>query len=191
MTEALMSRQEYLHSSALVSDTNHRGNKALLDLPRRALFCSASCPGDVIIRAHDYFSDSRADGSVTIAGFQSSLERIWLALLLRARQPVVICPARAIETMRVPVGWRAALDGGSLMVVSPFSGGHRRATAESAVVRNEFVAGLADKILVPHAALGSKTEALCIRAAAQGKRLLTFASPNNANLIALGAHAVA
>ena len=50
----------------------------------------------------------------------------------------------------------------------------KRVTAELAAERNRFVAAIADEILIPYAAPGSKTEALAIELLASGKRVYTF-----------------
>jgi len=65
-------------------------------------------------------------------------------------------PARGIEKMRIPKGWRKSLAKGRLLVVSPFPGKHRRPTVALAMERNAFVAALADEIFVPYAAPGGK-----------------------------------
>jgi hypothetical protein len=63
----------------------------------------------------------------------------------------------------------------------------KRATAETAAFRNEFVAALADRVFAAHAAPGSSTETFCRRVLERGKPLLTFAAPENAALLAAGA----
>ena len=118
------------------------------------------------------------------------MEKECLRLLLRGSQPVVVCPARGIENMRIPREWRPALDGGRLLILSPFSGAHRRPTAKLAARRNRLVAAIAVRVFIAHAAPNGKTEAFARELAAAGKPLLTLASPANANLLTLGAHAV-
>jgi len=119
------------------------------------------------------------------------MERECLTLLLRARQPVIICPPRSINGMRISSEWREPLQENRLLLLSPFPHNQRRATAETAMLRNRFVASLADEIFIAHAAPGSRTEAFCKELLAQGKPVLTFESPHNAHLIALGARAIA
>ena len=115
------------------------------------------------------------------------MEKECLRLLLRGQQPVVICPARSIENMRIPADWRPALNGGRLLVLSPFPSRQRRPTAETSELRNGLVATLADRVFIAHAAPGSKTEAFARNLAATGKTLLTLDSPANANLAGMGA----
>ncbi len=62
-----------------------------------------------------------------------------------------------------------------------------RNTSETSVRRNRFVAALADREFIAHAAPGSKTEALCREIVEWGKSLYTLPCDDNAHLIALGA----
>ena len=50
----------------------------------------------------------------------------------------------------------------------------KRVTAELAAERNRFVAAIADEVLIPFAAPGSKTEALALDLLASGKPVYTF-----------------
>ena len=89
--------------------------------------------------------------------------------------------------MRVPTAWKIPLEENRLLILSPFVGKQHRATADLSEKRNTFVAALADKIFVAHAASGSKTEQFCRMLLHSGKSLLTLESDENANLLALGA----
>ena len=115
------------------------------------------------------------------------MERECLRLLLRGAQPVVVCPARSIDNMRSPRNWRPALDGGRLLVLSPFPATARRPTVELAAQRNDLVADLAQRVFIANAAPGSKTEAFAHKLADTGKPLLTLDSLSNANLVEMGA----
>ena len=167
----------------------HRGNLRLLEERLTALFCSQRCPGDLILKTYDLARAMRDAGVPVIGGFQTPMEKECLRLLLRGSQPVVVCPARGIDNMRVPRDWRAALDEDRLLVLSPFPSTHRRPTAELAAQRNNLVAELAHRVFIAHAAPGSKTEAFTRRLATSGKPLLTLDSPANANLVRMGATA--
>lgn len=74
------------------------GNLDLLALPKTALFCSALCPGNVILAAFDQAAKWRDGGRCVISGFHSSVEKECLRILLRGSQPIIICPARSLET---------------------------------------------------------------------------------------------
>ena len=118
------------------------------------------------------------------------MERQALALLLRGKQPVVICPARSIETMRVPAVWKPALERGRLLIVSPFPAQERRVTRERALRRNRLVAALAAEIMITYAAAGSGTEAFAREIATGQKPCYTLAAPETHALQQLGFRAV-
>ena len=172
---------------ALLPETAHLGNLRLLDEPLTALFCSNRCPGDLILKTYDIARAMRDAGVPVIGGFQTPMERDCLRLLLRGKQPVVICPARGINNMRIPRDWRPALDDGRLLILSPFPVTVRRPTTDLAAQRNELVASLASRVFIAHAASGSKTEAFARRLADAGKRLLTLDGSANENLLEVGA----
>ena len=175
----------------LLPKVNSKGNLSLLDEPLTALFCSNRCPGDLILMTYDLARAMRDACVPAIGGFQTPMERECLRLLLRGEQPVVVCPARSIDNMRIPREWRPALEGGRLLVLSPFPSPARRPPAELAAQRNDLVESLASRVFIAHAAPGSKTEAFARRLAASGKLLLTLDSPANTNLVAMGARLVA
>lgn len=166
------------------------GETSLLKASKLALFCSIQCPGRLILQTYDLAQALRDAGRTVIGGFHSPMEQECLTLLLRGKQPIVICPARSLENLRVPLAWRSALEAGRLLILSPFEAKHRRATAGLAQERNRFVAALADEVFVAYAAPGSRTEVFIREVAAWGKPLLTLDSPQNAGLLALGARPV-
>ena len=137
-----------------LSTTTSRGDLRLLEEPLTAFFCSARCPGDLILKTYDLARAMRDAGTPVIGGFQTPMEKECLRLLLRGRQPVVVCPARGIGNIRIPADWRPALEEGRLLVFSSFSSSHRRPTAELATQRNSIVASLASRIFIAHAAPG-------------------------------------
>jgi predicted Rossmann fold nucleotide-binding protein DprA/Smf involved in DNA uptake len=130
------------------------GDAGLLRSRRTALFCSVRSPGDAILRTHDAARRMRDEGVTVISGFHSPIEKECLRMLLRGKQPVIICPARAIEAMRIPKEFRAAFDAGRVLFLSPFTGQPNRITKESALRRNEVVAALADNAYIAHVSPG-------------------------------------
>jgi predicted Rossmann fold nucleotide-binding protein DprA/Smf involved in DNA uptake len=166
------------------------GNLAILEKRLLGFFCSIKCPGEIILRTYDLARALRDANVPVIGGFHSPMEKECLTLLLRGTQPVIVCPARSLEKMRIPAEWKAPLTEGRLLLLSPFTGKTRRATAGLAQKRNEFVAALAEKVFVAHAACGSKTERFCHEVLARGKPLLTLESDDNAHLLTLGARSV-
>ena len=145
------------------------GNLDLLTQPKVALFCSSRCPGSAIIAAYDQAAHWRDTGRCVISGFHSPVEKECLRILLRGPQPIIICPARSLETLRLPSDWKAPLAGGRLLILSCFPAAQRRATAELAARRNDLVAALADEVWFAHIAPGGQMERL---AADSSRRLI-------------------
>ena len=150
------------------------GNLNVLEQQLLGFFCSAKCPGAIILKTYDLIRDLRNKGVVVISGFHSPIEKDCLDLLIRGKQPIVICPARGIEKMRIPKSWRVPIEKNRLLILSPFENKHRRPTVALAEHRNRFVEMLASKILVAHASEGGKTIQLCSEAADKGKKVYTF-----------------
>lgn len=175
---------------SLPPETAYRGNLELLGEPLTALFCSNRCPGDVILKVYDLARAMRDNAVPVIGGFQTPMEKECLRLLLRGEQPVVLCPARGIQNMRVPRDWRASLNASRLLILSRFPSTCKRPTARLAAQRNDLAAALARQVFITHAAAGGKTEAFARRLAGSGKPLLTLSSPANSNLLEIGARVV-
>ncbi|MGQ9822769.1 MAG: DNA-processing protein DprA [Thermogutta sp.] len=163
------------------------GNLAHLDDYLLAVFCSGKCPGNLILDTYDLARTLRDSGVVVVSGFHSRMEKECLELLLRGKQPIVICPARGLQRMRVPPAWKTPLESGRLLILSPFSEKERRITADLAVQRNRFAATLADEIFIAYAAPGSKTEGFCKALLAENRTIMTFDREENAGLLNLGA----
>ncbi len=166
------------------------GNSEILNLEYTALFCSIRCPGDLILKTYDLARAMREAQTPVIGGFQTPMEKECLRLLLRGNQPVVVCPARGIDNMRVPRDWRPAIAERRLLVLSPFPPSQRRPTVKLAAQRNDMVVTLSSRVFIAYAALGGKTEELARKVADSGKPILTLDSPANANLLELGARVV-
>lgn len=145
------------------------GNLELLERPLLGFFCSMQCPGAVIVRSYDIARELRDRDVPVIGGFHSPMEKDCLDILLRGTQPVVVCPARGIERMRVPGTWRSGTAAGRILLLSPFPARQRRPTKALAEQRNRMVGALASRFLAAHAAPGSKTERLCRELLAAGK----------------------
>ena len=163
------------------------GDMDILAQPRLGLLCSQRCPGDLILQTYDLVRVLRDQGITVAGGFHSPMEKECLDLLLRGTQPLVICPARSIEKMRIPKDWQEAIRAGRLLVLSPFGPDIRRVTKKTALRRNQFVAAIADELLVPHASPEGEVEALCREILADGKKVYTLESKANDHLMTLGA----
>lgn len=100
----------------------------------------------------------RDEGVTVISGFHSRVEKECLRILLRGKQPIIICLARAMEKIRLPSAWCMAMEGNRLLILSPFEKRPPRPTVESARQRNELVAALSDEALIIHATPGGQIE---------------------------------
>ena len=74
--------------------------------------------------------------------------------------------------MRLKSAWKDALSEERLLILSVFGKHHRRSTAALANQRNTFVAALADKICIAHAAEDSKILKFAQMVLAWGKLVL-------------------
>lgn len=134
------------------------GNLKLLRQPMTALFCSNQCPGNAILRALDLAAQLRDANRAVISGFHTPVEKECLAILLRGKSPIVICPARSLDRYRISADYKPPLAQSRLLLLSPFPAGTHRATTETARRRNDLVAALAAEITVLHAAPGGRLE---------------------------------
>lgn len=138
------------------------GNVDLLALPKSAFFCSARCPGGVILPAYDQAARWRDIGRCIVSGFHSPVEKECLRILLRGTQPVILCPARALPR-RAPEEWRQPIADGRLLILSGFRAEENRVTSALAMRRNEHVAALADEVCFAYIAPGGQAERLAQR----------------------------
>ena len=168
-----------------------RGNIDLLSDKSRtskddlwALFCSSKCPAEIILKTHDFAQEFKEEGISTIGGFHSPIEKECLKVLLRGSQPIILCPARSIENMRLKTEWQKAYSERRFLILSIFC--ERRISAARAYKRNHFVAALASKIFIAHAAEDSKTLEFAQTILKWRKPVFTFNSSSNKALIQLG-----
>jgi predicted Rossmann fold nucleotide-binding protein DprA/Smf involved in DNA uptake len=163
------------------------GNPDLLDRPMTALFASARAPGTVLNATFDLAQHLRATERQVVSGFHSPLEREVLAILLRSQLPILLCPARGLDHLRIPSDCRHAFNHGRLAFASPFPEKIRRATRDLARTRNQFAAALADNAWITHAAPGGSLHSLARDILSQGRPLFTLDDPANQPLLQLGA----
>jgi predicted Rossmann fold nucleotide-binding protein DprA/Smf involved in DNA uptake len=155
------------------------GNLDILSNKTLAVFSSSKCPGSIILKTYDLMKkicrgESQFAGMTVISGFHSPMEQECLNILLRGRQPVILCPARNINGMRIKAEYKKPFEEGRLLVLSPFFEKEKRISSERSLYRNRFVAALADTIFAPHVASNGKTEQLCREVKAWNKDICTF-----------------
>jgi len=148
------------------------GNIQLLKIPKTALFCSKICPGEAILQAITKAQEWRDNGRCIISGFHSPVEKECLKILLRGMQPIIICPARSIEKMRISKEWIEGIESGHILIISPFNYTKHRLTEKQSEERNELVAALADEIYFAHISKGSNTEKLNETISSWGLKLI-------------------
>lgn len=170
-----------------MTDQASQGNEALHSTRKLALLCSRACPGSLIVQTLDVVRALRETAWTVVSGFQSPTEQECLEILLRGEHPVIVCPARSVEGMRIPGAWKAAVAAGRMLITSPFNKNVHRATAALAEERNRFVVSLADAVFIPHAAPGGSLDRLCRDGVGTGKVLWTVDDPSNRELLAVGA----
>ncbi|MDI6687096.1 MAG: DNA-processing protein DprA [Desulfobacterales bacterium] len=155
-----------------------------------AFFCSSKCPGDLIVKTYDLAQILRDAGMTVISGFHSPMERECITILLRGAQPIIICPARSINNMRINKEYKKHLKDNRLLFLSPFDENQPRISAQRSLYRNLFVAAMSAAVFVIHAGPASKTEAFCKEIISWQKPVYTFESDYNKNLIKMGARPV-
>lgn len=136
------------------------GNLNLLDLSLTALFCSRKCPGGAILHAYDQAQELRKNQNPVIGGFHTPVEKDMLEILLKGKGAIVICQARGLEGMRIPVSYRKRIEQGSLLLISNLPLNFNRITKQSAQQRNKLVMSLAEHVQVIYAFPGGEVEKL-------------------------------
>ena len=125
----------------------HRGSLGILEQPKTAFLCSRQVPADAVLKCYDWAIQMREAGRCVISGFHSPLEQDVLHYLLKGKQPVILVLARGMKTSWAP-SIEKALEEGRLLIVTPFGEGVKRASADTAAVRNDLMITLADEVVV-------------------------------------------
>ena len=179
------------------------GNLSLLQSPAIgsavpqviALFCSMKCPGDLILKTYDLAKALRDAGIPVISGFHTPIEQDCLKILLRGIQPIIHCPARSIQNMRLSSEQKRAIGENRLLLISPFTASYSRAKAELAEKRNEMIGAIAHTLFIAYAAPNSKTLAFAQSLTEAGKDVITFDSDRTSvlqeqSIVGLGMDAI-
>ena len=126
------------------------GDAGIAGHRKTAFLCSRHYPARAVLRIYDWAKAMRDSGECVISGFHSDLERDVFAILLNGSQPIILATARGLPK-RYPADLKKAIDGGRLLVVSPFADSVRRITANTSRRRNEFMLAVADRIVIGYA----------------------------------------
>lgn len=182
----LRKRSAGLHAAPLAV----LGNPGLLLRQSIGLVCSRRCPGSVILQMYEIVQKLKLYPCIVVGGFHSPMEKECFEILLPGRSGIVLCPAHALNRVRLRADIKQAVMAGRLALVSPFNKSKRRCSRSLATHRNHFVADLSTVVIIPHAASGSSTEALARQLIGQKKTVLTIDDPSNCNLFGIGAQPV-
>ena len=182
----------YLHLANQAPETlTGRGNVDLLRRkPLVALFCSVQCSEEIILHTYDLARALSAADVTVLSGFHSPMEKECLTTLLQHNAPVVLCPARGIERLRLRSEWKTALQENRMLLLSSFAEQEKETTTPHALTRNLFVAALADALLIAHATPKGRLEQLCDQVLSWGKPVFALEGAENARLLARGAQRV-
>lgn len=133
-----------------MDDFYTRGNSDLIKLNKIAFLCSRRCPAGVVLKAYDWSIEQRDKGNCVISGFHSQIEKDVLHYLLKGSQPIILVLARGMKNIIEPE-LQEALNKDRLLMISPFEEHIKRATVETASIRNCLMMDLADEIVIAYA----------------------------------------
>ena len=163
-------------------------------LPSLAICASSQTPAALLLLLHDLAHSWRKQPLAIISGFQSPLEdEVWQ--VVGRKMGEVGAEGSAAVLVRVlargmlrrwPPQEEAAHALGRLVTLSPFPVALGRATKATAYQRNLAVCALADRVLIPHAHLGSGTAQLTAEILTWGLPVYTLPHPANDHLRSLG-----
>lgn len=138
---------------ALASQNYHCdyiGNIDLLEQIDFTFLCSSKCPGNIIIKIQAQAFQWREKGLAIASGFHSPVEKEVLNVLIKGTQPIVICPARSLNNMRLPKLWRSGLNENRILIITPIHRSNKRPTKELCNKRNAFLVKLTKKVYIPY-----------------------------------------
>ena len=165
------------------------GNQDILNQPPNiqiALFSGRECPGSLLLPAMDMAATLRDNKHTVISGFHSPLEQECLQVLSRGDQPVIVCPARSIQTMRLLQPWKRPYQNDKLLVLSRFPEEKNRMTTTLSKQRNQLVVAMAKEMLIIHASPSSKIVSLAEDVLKKNKRVFAIDAPENEHLFKVG-----
>lgn len=135
------------------------GNEQLLKLQKTAFLCSRSITASAVLKCYDWAIAQREAGNCVISGFHSQLEKDVLHYLLKGKQPIIIALARGLKKKIEPELIKP-LEQGRILIISPFDKTVKRASEQTAEIRNKMMIELADNITIGYASKGGKLEKL-------------------------------
>jgi predicted Rossmann fold nucleotide-binding protein DprA/Smf involved in DNA uptake len=162
-----------------------QGNTALLEFPKTTFLCSRRCPAQVVLKSYDWAIEKRNAKTCVLSGNHSQIEKDVLHNLLKGEQSIIVALARGLKK-RLESELAEALAKNRLLIITPFPSRVSRITQETANMRNELMAELADEIFVAYAQPAGNIERLVRRWLQKGKKICTFDVQENKMLIERG-----
>ena len=147
---------------------NSIGNIELLKLPKTAFLCSRQVPASVVLKCYDWAIEQREKNVCVISGFHSQIEKDVLHYLLKGQQPIILALARGLKE-KIESEFLSPLTQGRLLIITPFEKCVKRASTQTAEIRNRFMLELADSITVGFIRKGGKLENLLTKASSSKK----------------------
>ena len=135
-------------------EIDYVGNIELINQLLLAVFSSAKCPGNLILKAHDYAKEIRGSETGIISGFHAPAEQEVLEVLLKGICPIIVVLGRRLKSARIPMAWKAEIEQGRMLVISPFKEYQSYVTKEMSLKRNDLAARIAGRVLIIHASEG-------------------------------------
>lgn len=156
------------------------GEIDLIKFPLLAVFSSVKCPASSILKAHDYAKEIRNGKMGIISGFHAPAEKEVLEVLLKGTCPIVVVLGRRLEGARIPAAWKAEIEKGRLLVISPFKEYQKQVKKEMALKRNDLAARIAGRVLIVHASEGGSLQGQVKEWASDGIEVSYLDDPKNA-----------
>ena len=72
-------------------------------------------------------------------------------MFLRGPQRIIVCLARGLDRVQLPIEWQPKFERNEFLIVSPFDSSVRRPTKETCEIRNRLVLDLATDYTIIHA----------------------------------------
>ena len=169
------------HPFRLIGDPDILGQKLT------GILCSQNCPGELILKAFDTAKQLREDKQTVISGFHSPIELETFSILLRGKQPIVLCLARNIAGFQISKAFKTLIGMGQLAIIAPnYSAYENRITQETADLRNSLIFQICDQVLLIHAKPGGNVERICTHYLSDHKNIYALPSERNSHLFEQG-----
>ncbi len=169
------------HQFRLIGEPDILGNKLT------GILCSQNCPGELILKALDTAKQLREDKQTVLSGFHSPIELETFRILLRGKQPIVLCLARNIASFQISKEFKTLIGMGQLAIISPdYSVYENRITQETADLRNSLIFQISDQILIIYAKPGGNLERICAQFLPDHKNIYAIPSEKNRHLFEQG-----